>query len=142
MVGIEAQGLYTWKVKKITRYYRMIQDIMNILLHESGWVMFDIDDTLITRDNEAIEDVQGILKMAKNTHHPVAIITARPYSDVNNKLTIQQLDSHGIEYDLLAFCPAQLKGDAKRELLGGKEVLMSFGDLDTDLTYSKYSFKV
>lgn len=115
---------------------------MNILLHESGWVMFDIDDTLITKDNRAIDDVQGILKMAKNTHHPVAIITARPYSDVNNYHTVKQLESHGIDYDLLAYCPAHLKGDAKRELLGGRPVLMSFGDLDTDLTYSKYSYKI
>lgn len=104
-------------------------------------VMFDIDDTLInTRTGKIIDDMYELYKNIQKRGYRMVIITARPGFYKNVLWTQDQLKGIGITYDELVFTPPQYKADYKRK--SNYNYILSVGDMDTDLTDSKYSIKV
>jgi predicted HAD superfamily phosphohydrolase YqeG len=103
--------------------------------------MFDIDDTLIdSRTGEIIPDVYRIYKDVQNKGYKMIIITARPGHPDNVAWTRNQLKDSNITYNELIFTPPLNKATYKRE--SRYKFILSVGDMDTDLTDSKYSIKV
>lgn len=104
-------------------------------------VMFDIDDTLISsRTGAPITKVVDALNYCRSLNYKVIIITARPNTEQSIMYTINQLKKLNILYDGLYFMPATAKGDFKR--YSTYRFIMSFGDMDTDLTDSDYWVKI
>lgn len=104
-------------------------------------VMFDIDDTLInTRTGKIIDDMYELYKNIQKRGYRMIIITARPGFYNNVLWTQDQLKGIGITYDELVFTPPRYKANYKRE--SKYNYILSVGDMDTDLTDSKYSIKV
>lgn len=104
-------------------------------------VMFDIDDTLIASDTgKIIEDVYDLYKNVQNKGYRMVIITARPGFYKNVIWTQNQLRDIDITYDELIFTPPQSKSLYK--IASGYNYMLSVGDMDTDLTDSKFSVKV
>lgn len=104
-------------------------------------VMFDIDDTLIdSHTGRIIEEGYNLYKKAKNNGYKIIVITARPGFHENVTWTQNQLNDLNIKYDELVFTPPLGKSIYKRN--SGYEYILSVGDMDTDLTDSKYSVKI
>ena len=104
-------------------------------------VMFDIDDTLIASDiGKIIEDVYDLYKSVQKKGYKMIIITARPGFYENVIWTRNQLRDIDITYDELIFTPPPSKSLYKRE--SKYNYILSVGDMDTDLTDSKFSVKV
>jgi ribonucleotide monophosphatase NagD (HAD superfamily) len=104
-------------------------------------VMFDIDDTLIASDTgKIIEDVYDLYKSVQKKGYKMIIITARPGFYENVIWTRNQLRDIDITYDELIFTPPPSKSLYKRE--SKYNYILSVGDMDTDLTDSKFSVKV
>ncbi len=104
-------------------------------------VMFDIDDTLIASDTgKIIEDVYDLYKSVQKKGYKMIIITARPGFYENVIWTRNQLRDIDITYDELIFTPPPSKSLYKRE--SKYNYILSVGDMDTDLTDSKFSIKV
>jgi len=104
-------------------------------------VMFDIDDTLInSQTGKIIEDIYELYKNVQKKGYRMVIITARPGFYKNVIWTQKQLKDIDITYDELVFTPPQSKAIYKRE--SKYNYILSVGDMDTDLTDSKYSIKV
>ena len=104
-------------------------------------VMFDIDDTLIASDTgKIIEDVYDLYKSVQKKGYKMIIITARPGFYENVIWTRNQLRDIDITYDELIFTPPHGKSIYKRE--SKYNYILSVGDMDTDLTDSKFSIKV
>jgi len=104
-------------------------------------VMFDIDDTLInSQTGKIIEDIYELYKNVQKKGYRMVIITARPGFYKNVLWTQKQLKDIDITYDELVFTPPQSKAIYKRE--SKYNYILSVGDMDTDLTNSKYSIKV
>jgi predicted HAD superfamily phosphohydrolase YqeG len=103
--------------------------------------MFDIDDTLIATDTgEIIQDVYDLYKSVQKKGYKMVIITARPGYHKNVLWTRQQLRDIDITYDELVFTPPLSKSLYKRD--SKYTYILSVGDMETDLTDSKYSIKV
>lgn len=103
--------------------------------------MFDIDDTLISsKTGKRKEVVYKLFNALKKLGYKMIIVTARPGFDSNVKWTQKQLASHNIIYDKLVFTPAENKGAYKKQ--SGYTYFISVGDLDTDLTNTKYAIKI
>lgn len=104
-------------------------------------VMFYIDDTLIASDTgKIIEDVYDLYKSVQKKGYKMIIITARPGFYENVIWTRNQLRDIDITYDELIFTPPPSKSLYKRE--SKYNYILSVGDMDTDLTDSKFSVKV
>ncbi len=104
-------------------------------------VMFDIDDTLInSQTGKIIEDIYELYKNVQKKGYRMVIITARPGFYKNVIWTQKQLKDIDLTYDELVFTPPQSKAIYKRE--SKYNYILSVGDMDTDLTDSKYSIKV
>ena len=104
-------------------------------------VMFDIDDTLIASDTgKIIEDVYDLYQSVQKKGYKMIIITARPGFYENVIWTRNQLRDIDITYDELIFTPPPSKSLYKRE--SKYNYILSVGDMDTDLTDSKFSVKV
>ncbi len=104
-------------------------------------VMFDIDDTLINSDTgEIIEEGYNLYARAKDNGYKIVIITARPGFHKNVLWTQQQLKDLNIKYHELIFTPPLGKSIYKKK--SGYEYVLSVGDMDTDLTDSRYSVKI
>jgi len=104
-------------------------------------VMFDIDDTLIESDTgKVIRDIYDLYKNAQKKGYRMIIITARPGFYKNVMWTRDQLREIDISYDELIFTPPLGKSLYKRA--SNYKYILSVGDMDTDLTDSKYSIKV
>lgn len=103
-------------------------------------VMFDIDDALIRVNNTPIREMISLYKFAEMIGYKMVIITARPYYEYNAQWTATQLLGVGINPYNLYFTPAQLKGDAKKQL--GYNFVLSIGDQWTDLTDSEKWIKL
>jgi ribonucleotide monophosphatase NagD (HAD superfamily) len=104
-------------------------------------VMFDIDDTLSASDTgKIIEDVYDLYKSVQKKGYKMIIITARPGFYENVIWTRNQLRDIDITYDELIFTPPPSKSLYKRE--SKYNYILSVGDMDTDLTDSKFSVKV
>ena len=104
-------------------------------------VMFDIDDTLIeSSTGKVIRDIYDLYKNAQKKGYRMIIITARPGFYKNVLWTRDQLRNIAISYDELVFTPPLGKSLYKRA--SNYNYVLSVGDMDTDLTDSKYSIKV
>jgi hypothetical protein len=104
-------------------------------------VMFDIDDTLISaKTGKRKEVVYRLYTLLQGLGYKMIIVTARPGFPTNVKWTEKQLASHGITYDQLVFTPAENKGNFK--VKSGFKYIVSVGDMDTDLTHTKYAIKI
>jgi len=104
-------------------------------------VMFDIDDTLIeSSTGKVIRDIYDLYKNAQKKGYRMIIITARPGFYKNVLWTRDQLRNIDISYDELVFTPPLGKSLYKRA--SNYNYVLSVGDIDTDLTDSKYSIKV
>lgn len=104
-------------------------------------VMFDIDDTLIeSSTGKVIRDIYDLYKNAQKKGYRMIIITARPGFYKNVLWTRDQLRNIDISYDELVFTPPLGKSLYKRT--SNYNYILSVGDMDTDLTDSKYSIKV
>jgi ribonucleotide monophosphatase NagD (HAD superfamily) len=104
-------------------------------------VMFDIDDTLIeSSTGKVIQDIYDLYKNAQKKGYRMIIITARPGFYENVTWTRGQLRDINISYDELVFTPPLGKSLYKRA--SNYNYVLSVGDMDTDLTDSKYSIKV
>ena len=104
-------------------------------------VMFDIDDTLIeSSTGKVIRDIYDLYKNAQKKGYRMIIITARPGFYKNVLWTRDQLRNINISYDELVFTPPLGKSLYKRA--SNYNYVLSVGDMDTDLTDSKYSIKV
>ena len=104
-------------------------------------VMFDIDDTLIeSSTGKDIRDIYDLYKNAQKKGYRMIIITARPGFYKNVLWTRDQLRNIDISYDELVFTPPLGKSLYKRA--SNYNYVLSVGDIDTDLTDSKYSIKV
>jgi len=103
--------------------------------------MFDIDDTLIATDTgKIIQDVYDLYKSVQKKGYKMVIITARPGFHKNVLWTRQQLRDIDITFDELVFTPPLSKSLYKQD--SKYTYILSVGDMDTDLTDSKYSIKV
>jgi len=103
--------------------------------------MFDIDDTLISSKTGRRKDVvYKLYTLLKDLGYKMIIVTARPGFAANVKWTQKQLAFHDIVYDQLVFTPAENKGTFKKN--SGYKYIVSVGDLDTDLTDTKYAVKI
>lgn len=104
-------------------------------------VMFDIDDTLIeSNTGKVIRDIYDLYKNTQKKGYRMIIITARPGFYKNVIWTRDQLREIDISYDELIFTPPLGKSLYKRA--SNYKYVLSVGDMDTDLTDSKYSIKV
>ena len=99
-------------------------------------VMFDIDDTLIFIDGTPNQPIIELLKWCRHKGYIVVIITARPGLELVIRQTKKQLETHGIEYDVLGFTSAKNKLTLKKS--SGYDYVLSVGDQLTDLTGSLY----
>ena len=108
-------------------------------------VMFDIDDTLWRpRDNTLIQEMLDLLYTARMLGYYIVIITARPSTHDNQRWTVSQLHQMGIVPDHLAFCPPEVKDDAKDAFSSAKKLrfILSVGDQWTDLGRSQWWLKL
>jgi hydroxymethylpyrimidine pyrophosphatase-like HAD family hydrolase len=109
-----------------------------ILLHSNmEAVMFDIDDTLLSRDTSTpIPKVINLLYHCKALGYVIVIMTARPGFEYNRRYTELQLKQYEIPYDYLIFCDASEKTRIKNEM--DLHFVLSVGDQPTDLGGSTY----
>jgi len=119
---------------------RAMKFLSNRMREPNDAVMFDIDDALIKVNNTPIREMISLYKFAEMIGYKMVIITARPYFEYNAKWTTTQLLGVGINPYNLYFTPAQLKGDAKKQL--GYKFVLSVGDQWTDLTDSEKWIKL
>ncbi|MDA9846619.1 HAD family acid phosphatase [Flavobacteriaceae bacterium] len=118
--------------------------LKNRKIKKGDSVMFDIDDTLIdaSTDNIIPWSLQ-LLNYAKKLGYKIILITARPYSIVNHKATLQQLKRHKIKFDILLYASHDKKTNVKKKLIkDGFHFVLSVGDLWTDLTDSDHWVKL
>jgi len=108
-------------------------------------VMFDIDDTLWeVRTGKRIEPMLDLLYTSRMLGYSIVIITARPSTPDNQRWTIQQLHQMGVVPDHIAYCPPEVKDDAKDAYTQqkGLRFILSVGDQWTDLGNSKWWLKL
>jgi hypothetical protein len=103
-------------------------------------VMFDIDNTLIFTNGRANMPIIKLLKDCKSRGYKIVIITARPQVPGILQMTRVQLYAYGIPYDELYVTPAHNKGNLKVQT--GYKYILSVGDMDTDLTHTRYAIKI
>lgn len=85
------------------------------LRSEDLLVVFDIDDTLVRNDGQALREVVAMFKKLKALGAKIFLVTARHPS--MRKQTITELEAIGIEqkeYESLMITPAQYRTDMKK----------------------------
>jgi hypothetical protein len=103
--------------------------------------MFDIDDTLIESSTGKLkENVYKLYLQLQKMGYKMVIITARPGFQFNVESTQRELSKLNITYDELVFTPPSGKSLYKRQSM--YNYIISVGDMDTDLTDSKYAIKI
>jgi len=115
-------------------------DVFNRRVLRNDAVMFDIDNTLIFTNGRANIPIINLLKDCKSRGYKIIIITARPQVPGILQMTRVQLYAYGIPYDELYVTPAYNKGNLKIQT--GYKYILSVGDMDTDLTHTKYALKI
>lgn len=104
-------------------------------------VMFDIDETLIFfEDSSPNKPMIELCKHAGEQGYEVIIITARPFTTQNNRLTIEELRYHDINYDMLVYATHHNKSLTKLKLK--RNFVLSIGDLWTDLGETEHWIKL
>lgn len=114
--------------------------LKNRIISQRDAVMFDIDDTLIFTNGRPNIPIIKLLHYAKHLGYKIIIITARPMIQATVEFTKIQLNQYDIPYDALIITPAHNKGNIKRKT--GLNYILSVGDMDTDLTDTKYALKI
>jgi hypothetical protein len=117
-----------------------MDDIFGRIVRQNDAIMFDIDDTLIFTNGRINTPIVNLLKDCKRYGYKIVIITARPFVPGILQMTKVQLYSYGIPYDELYITPAHNKGNLKVHT--GYNYILSVGDMDTDLTHTKYAIKI
>jgi len=102
--------------------------------------IFDIDDTIFnTKTNKLIDSIHELYQYALKNNVYVIFITARDGSGINKDLSIQQLKSLGLSYDLLYSRPPYMdvkkyKKYARKNVIDtGYKPLFSIGDMNWDI---------
>ena len=108
--------------------------------NENDAVMFDIDDTLLTRDGFQIKEMVKLFNICKQKGYVTVIITARPGTDYNAFFTRRELFENNIIPDKLVFAKPEQKTKAKKIL--GHNFVLSVGDQYTDLGGSNHCIKL
>ena len=103
-------------------------------------IMFDIDETLVTRRGRRIEPMVSMLINLKNRGYKILLMTARPNNTEAKAFTVDQLELLQIPYDYLMFVPAHKKTAVKSRL--NLNIILSVGDKVTDLGASPYFIKL
>jgi hypothetical protein len=117
-----------------------MNDVFTRRVLRNDAVMFDIDNTLIFTNGRANMPIIKLLKDCKRRGYKVVIITARPQIPGVLQMTKLQLYAYNIPYDELYMTPAHNKGNLKVQT--GYNYILSVGDMDTDLTHTKYAIKI
>lgn len=109
-------------------------------------IVFDIDDTLLSEDDEPLHEVIALLKRLRGLHCRIFLVTARHTSA--RAFTIQQLNRIGVRadmYDKLFLAPEHYRKSMRdvgvwkkmvRQSLAnefGEPILLTVGDQWTDL---------
>jgi len=101
--------------------------------------IFDIDDTILT-ENQIIKPIFELYQYALENNVYIIFITARDGSNMTQQITIDQLNSFGIKYDLLYFRPPNMRDVKKYKKYARKNVvevgytpLFSIGDMYWDI---------
>lgn len=81
------------------------------ILIKNHVVIFDIDDTIIDINGNIIESIYKLYQYALENNIYIVFITAREGTEVNKKLTMEQLKHHKIKYDLLYFLPPYMRNE-------------------------------
>ena len=121
------------------------------LCQQKGCVIFDIDDTLVDNSEKQIIPIVRIYKHCIKLGFIVNIITARPESKQNRKLTEEMLHERGIDmYEALYMMPSNLdttfnsishyKYLARKDVASRHTILANFGDMWSD--HLKYPTKI
>ena len=121
------------------------------MCQQKGCVIFDIDDTLVDDKEKQIWNIIRVYKHCLKLDFAVNIITARPESKINRKLTEEMLHSKGIEdYEALYMMPdnldktfnsmSQYKFLARKHVASRHTILANIGDMWSD--HLKYPTKV
>lgn len=118
----------------------MLDVLKNRFISPKDAVMFDIDNTLIFTNGRANKPIIQLLHDCKILGYKIVIITARPQVPGILQMTKYQLRMYNIPYDHLFITPAENKGNLKKQT--GYNYILSVGDMDTDLTNTKYAIKI
>lgn len=113
------------------------------MCEEVGTVIFDIDDTLVDKNENVITDMLSVYKLCKKLGFVVNIVTARPESSINRTLTKKMLHENGInEYEALYMMPSdieptfetisQYKYIARSDIAKRHNILANCGDMWSD----------
>lgn len=113
------------------------------LCGEHGSIVFDIDDTLVDKDEKIISDMFTVYKSCLNLGFVVNIVTARPESKMNRALTIEMLHKNGIKkFEALYMMPSdieptfetisQYKYLARQDISKRHNIIANCGDMWSD----------
>ena len=143
-----------------TDYDEQMRTITNWLLYwlkfrfmckESGTVVFDIDETLIDKEEKVISDMYAVYKLCVDLGFVVNIVTARPESKNNRARTDDMLLRNGIDtYEALYMMPSEInptfesistyKYNARLDIEKRHQILANCGDMWSD--HCKYPSKI
>lgn len=110
--------------------------IDRMFLPKNPAVVFDIDSTLVDIDQRPITPIIRAYNYIQKKGIPIFVVTARPGTEENIKITVEQLNSMGVSTDMLYFLPegkedlARFKTLARRHIVEkrGYNIVMSVGD--------------
>lgn len=108
-----------------------------------GSVIFDIDDTLIDKNEKKIMSVINIYKLCTELGFVVNIITARPESQKNRQETKKMLTEKGIvNFEAMYMMPSSIKPtlksislykhQARADVASRHDILANIGDMWSD----------
>ena len=114
-----------------------------VLCGEHGTVVFDIDDTLVDKEENTITDMFSVYKSCIKLGFVVNIVTARPESKMNRTLTMQMLHKNGIDkFEALYMMPSdinptfetisQYKYLARQDISKRHNIIANCGDMWSD----------
>lgn len=115
-----------------------------VRIGNSGVVVFDIDDTLVNRAQKPFSHSVDLYAHVQNIGLRSAIVTARPESKENRKLTISTLRANGFDdweslfmmtpdYPVTASGISSFKRDARDSIEQKHRILANVGDMWHDV---------
>lgn len=133
---------YNEKIKNMSNWFSYWLKF-KALCAEYGTVVFDIDDTLIDKEENIIPDIFSVYKSCIKLGFVVNIVTARPESKMNRTLTMQMLHKNGIDkFEALYMMPSdinptfetisQYKYLARQDISKRHNIIANCGDMWSD----------
>lgn len=118
----------------------VINSLNSISITDNTAVIFDIDNTLINKYGQVIDEIASIYRHCLEQGIVIFIITSRPAVIESIDYTQNQLSQHNLDgYKAIYFMkPTRIdvglyKYNARKDVFSkGYKVIYSFGDLDTD----------